>query len=658
MLKKNKKKKKNKKNKMSEEARQRIIASLKQNSTSNSVQNKVQMLEPSKEQNKKNSIDENLISPVIVCLGHVDAGKTTLQDSIRETSLAKKEAGGITQSINSSYVTLDYIIRNCGKIKGPYRVDSDQKKIPGFLLVDTPGHEAFNSLRERGSSLCHMAILVIDLIKGVKPQTIESIKLLKEKNIPFVIAATKLDKIYGWKKTKCFALKAALNKQDTSSQQDIYNYLYGYIGDIKYDLEKEGINAEYILENKKPKEVVSIIPLSSHSKEGIADLLSFIVYLSQNWMGKKITYRKKVKATVMESKKDNKHGYVLDIILSNGTINVGDKFAVVGKNGSKIISVRSLMITTDSNNELINSVKASQSVRIIGSDLDNVYAGTKLYPILNTEKEAIDKANEELEQFYKKFNFADVGIYAIANTLGELEALINIINVNKINIRGASTNSMTERDIINYSSLIEDQEEKETRVIMYFGKLTDKEKDNFNKKSLKMNIKFLQSEVSYQLIKDYKDFYKECIDEKQTEYSESGEAVFPCKMKILDEYIFMKGGNGDLMFGVKIIKGKLYKGTPIYCPDKDIVLGKITDIQKDKKPLLFADANDKEKNKVCIRISSDDYILLGRHFNADNQIISHVSRKSLDIIKKYFKDKMVKNDWLLLKEIKELCKVK
>lgn len=650
-------KKKNKKKKMSEAERQRIIASLQQNSKSKPVK-KIEVNESSDELNNKNSIDENLKAPVIVCLGHVDAGKTSLQDSIRETSIAKKEAGGITQSINSSYVTLDYIIKNCGKIKGPYRVDSKEKKIPGFLLVDTPGHEAFNSLRERGSALCDMAILVIDLIKGVKKQTIESIKLLKEKKIPFVIAATKLDKVYSWKPTKCLALKAALNKQDPMAQKDIYNYLYGYLGDLKYDLEKEGITAEYIHENKKPKEVISIIPLSSLTKEGIADLLSFIVYLSQNWMGKKITYRKKVKATVMESKKDNKHGYVLDVILSNGTVNVGDKFAVVGKNGAKIISVRNLMITTNRSNELISSVRASQSIRIIGSDLDNVYAGTKLYPIVNTENEAIDKANEELEQFYKKFNFTDFGIYAMATTLGELEALINIIKENKINIRGGSANLMTEREIINYSSLIEDQEEKESRVIMYFGKLTDKEKETFDKQSSKMNIKFLQSEVSYQLIKDYRDFYKKCIDEKQTEYSESGEAVFPCKMKILDEFIFMKGGSDDLMFGVKIIKGKLYKGTPIYCPDKNIVLGKVTDIQKDKKPLSFADASDKEKNKVCIRISSDDYILFGRHFNADNQLISHVSRKSLDIIKKYFRDKLTKNDWLLLRDIKELCKVK
>ena len=174
---------------------------------------------------------------------------------------------------------------------------------------------------------------------------------------------------------KRLALKAALNKQDPLAQKDIYNYLYGYLGDLKYDLEKEGIAAEYIHDNKKPKEVISIIPLSSVTKEGIADLLSFIVFLSQNWMGKKITYRKKVKATVMESKKDNKHGYVLDVILSNGTINVGNKFAVVGKNGGKIISVRNLMITTNRSNELISSVKASQSIRIIGSDLDNVYEG-------------------------------------------------------------------------------------------------------------------------------------------------------------------------------------------------------------------------------------------------------------------------------------------
>ena len=129
-------KKKNKKKKMSEAERQRIIASLQQNSKSESVK-KNDKESVTTEQNKKNSIDENLKAPVVVCLGHVDAGKTTLQDSIRETSLAKKEAGGITQSINSSYVTIDYIIRNCGKIKGPYRVNNDEKKIPGFLLIDT-----------------------------------------------------------------------------------------------------------------------------------------------------------------------------------------------------------------------------------------------------------------------------------------------------------------------------------------------------------------------------------------------------------------------------------------------------------------------------------------------------------------------------------------
>ena len=183
---------KNKKSKkMSQEERERILSRLVTNVAPKKV-------EEDKKVDELN-IDESLKSPVVSFLGHVDAGKTSLMDIIRGTSIQQGEAGGITQGIGSSFVPIQYIRNITESIKGKYAVDPN---IPGILIVDTPGHSAFSSMRDRGSSLCDIAILVIDLNSGIQPQTEESIKILKEKNVPFVIAATKIDMIYGWKKTE------------------------------------------------------------------------------------------------------------------------------------------------------------------------------------------------------------------------------------------------------------------------------------------------------------------------------------------------------------------------------------------------------------------------------------------------------------------------
>ena len=126
------------------------------------------------------NINKDYKSPVVSFMGHVDAGKTSLMDCIRGTKIQQGEAGGITQSIGSSFVPIEHIREVTKNIKGKFSVEHN---IPGVLIVDTPGHSAFSSMRDRGSSLCDLAILVIDINKGIQPQTEESIKMLKEKNI-------------------------------------------------------------------------------------------------------------------------------------------------------------------------------------------------------------------------------------------------------------------------------------------------------------------------------------------------------------------------------------------------------------------------------------------------------------------------------------------
>ena len=139
----------------------------------------------------KNMQDKNIRSPIITVVGHVDHGKTSLLDNIRKTGVRELEAGGITQKISFTRVPIKNILVRCPLIKEKGIV----LDFPGFLFIDTPGHAAFSHLRKRGGTLADLAILVIDINEGLKPQTIEVLQMLKLNKVPFIIALNKIDKI-------------------------------------------------------------------------------------------------------------------------------------------------------------------------------------------------------------------------------------------------------------------------------------------------------------------------------------------------------------------------------------------------------------------------------------------------------------------------------
>ena len=127
--------------------------------------------------------------------------------------------------------------------------------LPGILIIDTPGHESFSNLRNRGSSLCDIAILVVDIMHGLEKQTLESIKILKEKKIPFVIALNKIDRIYGWKSQGEISLLKNVKEQDSSAKDELQRR----INDIKGQFSSEGLNTQLFSKNKQMKKVYSLV---------------------------------------------------------------------------------------------------------------------------------------------------------------------------------------------------------------------------------------------------------------------------------------------------------------------------------------------------------------------------------------------------------------
>jgi translation initiation factor 5B len=222
-----------------------------------------------KEGKKTAGKEEKLRSPVVCILGHVDVGKTKLLDKIRRTNVQEGEAGGITQQIGATFFPPESLNESVNRLNK--RIDVEVK-IPGLLIIDTPGHESFTNLRTRGSSLCDMAILVVDLMHGLEKQTLESIQLLKHRRTPFIVALNKVDRCFEWDHKEYRNIQDSLDVQ----QKHTYDEFRDRTNKAIVEFAEQGLNAQLYWENDDPKKVISLIPTSAHTGEGIPDMIGMI----------------------------------------------------------------------------------------------------------------------------------------------------------------------------------------------------------------------------------------------------------------------------------------------------------------------------------------------------------------------------------------------
>jgi len=276
--------------------------------------------------------------PIITVMGHVDAGKTKILDSIRGTSVAEKEAGGITQHIGATQVPTKVIEKVAGKLLEQYKFEL---KIPGLMFIDTPGHEAFTTLRKRGGSIADLAVLVVDVHKGLQEQTKEAIEILKSYKTPFIVAMNKVDTIHGWTLTQGESITDALKNQREHVLEQLDVKVYELVG----QLHSKGYQSERFDRIKDFTKEIIIVPVSAKNRVGIQELLMFLAGLSQKYLEKKLEVHETeaVKGTVLEVKEDKGLGKTIDVIIYDGMLSVGEEIIVGGKNGIIRTKIRALL---------------------------------------------------------------------------------------------------------------------------------------------------------------------------------------------------------------------------------------------------------------------------------------------------------------------------
>ena len=261
--------------------------------------------------------------PIVTVCGHVDHGKTSLLDSLRESSVTQGEAGGITQKISFTSYPLEQLKKVCPLIeKLGIKLD-----IPGFLFIDTPGHAAFTNLRKRGGSLADLAILVIDINEGIKPQTAEVIQILKINKTPFIIALNKIDKISGWQADKK-GLKDSIESQALNAKQEFEEKFYTLIG----SLNNHGFDSDLYYNISDFTKKIALVPCSAKTKQGIPELLMMLCGLSEKYLADRLKLGKDAKGVILEIKKEKTINYI-ETILYDGELKKNDEIAIANLQG-------------------------------------------------------------------------------------------------------------------------------------------------------------------------------------------------------------------------------------------------------------------------------------------------------------------------------------
>lgn len=577
--------------------------------------------------------------PIVVVLGHVDHGKTTLLDKLRGTTVAKREPGQITQWIGASLLPSQTIQEICGQLLEQFHFEL---KVPGLLFIDTPGHETFSNLRRRGGSAADIAILVIDVTKGVEPQTVESLNILKSRKTPFIVAANKIDSIKGWKSAPETSFLSSLKAQFPEIQTELDNRIYTIMG----TLSRLGFRAERFDRVSDFTQTVAIVPLSAKTGEGIPELLAILTGLTQAYLSTELQVTSgPARGTVLEVKDEPGLGTTINAIIFDGSLRVNDTVVLGGRDHPVVTEIRAILVPKpldeirDPRDHFtsVKRVTAASGVKLAAPGLETAIAGSPLYavPKGKNAKEYVRIVEDEVEKLRIKAEIS--GIVLKTDTLGSLEAVTEALSRHDVQIRLADIGDVSRRDVVEAEAASE--EDRLLAVVLAFNVrvLPDAEEE-----AKMAGIPIFQSDIIYHMIEDYLRW----SEEQRTAgvKAELDALVRPCKAKIMTDLIFRR--SKPAIVGVEILSGRLKPKLPIIS-SSGRKLGALQRIQDKGNDVQEALAG------MQVAVSIEDGVV-GRNISEGDVIYTDVPERHLKKLTTKFPGELTESDQETIKELVQI----
>ena len=546
--------------------------------------------------------------PIVAVLGHVDHGKTSLLDHVRSlgeqsrSSVMDREAGGITQHIGATEVPSEVLNELCAPLLGGNTFDS-----PGLLFIDTPGHHSFSSLRSRGGSLADIAILIVDIMEGCRPQTKESLRILKQSKTPFVVAANKVDRIHGWDAVEGRSMAISMRGQSKESLGLFDQRYWELVGQFAED----GFNLERYEKIKDFTKEIAMVPISAREGEGIQDLLAVVIGLAERYLSDQLTdVDGSGEATVLEMKEERGLGKTLDLILHRGSIRKGDEIVLVSYSGGisthvkGLFSPRGMSEMRDAGDRWDNTeaAYAAAGVKISAPSLDGVLVGTTLR-VVNSDEErdaAIASANEEANL---SIELDEEGVCIKSDTVGGLEALAKELRGVDVPIREASIGKVSRRDVRS----AEASSDPLHRIIMAFStEILDEAEEEIS--ASETGVKHIGSEIIYRILEEREEWEEARKNELEEESREI--VVYPGRIMLLPDHTFRV--SKPAVVGVRVLAGRVHIGQGLLKDGNRV--GRIKSIRSGQESLKEA----RQGAEVAISV---DGVTVGRQIDEGDVLL-------------------------------------
>jgi len=584
--------------------------------------------------------------PIVTVCGHVDHGKTSILDCIRQSSVQEGEAGGITQKISFTSYPIEKLKTACPLIES----SGIKVNIPGFLFIDTPGHAAFTNLRKRGGSLADLAVLVIDINEGIKPQTAEVIKILKINKTPFIIALNKIDNISGFRNDKNLPLKESIESQPARIKQIFDERYMTLIG----SLNSHGFDADLYYNIKDFSKKIALVPTSATTKQGISELIMMLCGLSQKYLANKLELGKDAKGVMLEIKKEKSTNY-LEAILYDGELSKSDEIAVATLDERFHKSSLTNKERVESGAEpIITKIRILEEIQPLSSKFKpqtKAHASTGLRMQLISKQEILpgmpfeiykNNLNEIKKRFKQEISenirTSKQGIIAKADSLGSLEALLVLLKQSKIPVVKAGIGKINKTDVISAKANLDINEL--VAIIIGFNTDIDEVAKELIKKE-KNKVKVLTDDVIYKLIENLEEFRLE--KSKEIEKIRLMGLATICKLEILNQYVFRN--SNPAIFGVKVLAGKLKKDLNLI-NEQGEKIARVKNIQSDKKSV------DEAKQDMEVAVSLPG-INFERVLGDKKYLYTDISESQFKTFKKN-KDLLSENEKKILQELAEI----